>query len=39
MARIFHLARHDRGSLRVAALLHDLGEVQWNAITSKGQEL
>ena len=27
MARIFHLARHDRGSLRVAALLHDLGEV------------
>jgi len=27
LARIFHLARHDRGSLRVAALLHDLGEV------------
>src|SRR5262245_41068160 len=27
MAKIFHLARHDRGSLRVAALLHDLGEV------------
>jgi HD-GYP domain-containing protein (c-di-GMP phosphodiesterase class II) len=27
IARIFHLARHDRGSLRVAALLHDLGEV------------
>jgi HD-GYP domain-containing protein (c-di-GMP phosphodiesterase class II) len=23
----FHLARHDRGSLYVAALLHDLGEV------------
>ena len=27
IAKIFHLARHDRGSLRVAALLHDLGEV------------
>src|SRR5258705_5078882 len=27
MAKLFHLARHDRGSLRVAALLHDLGEV------------
>jgi HD-GYP domain-containing protein (c-di-GMP phosphodiesterase class II) len=27
LAKIFHLARHDRGSLRVAALLHDLGEV------------
>jgi putative two-component system response regulator len=27
IARIFHLARHDRGSLRAAALLHDLGEV------------
>jgi HD-GYP domain-containing protein (c-di-GMP phosphodiesterase class II) len=23
----FHLARHDRGSLQAAALLHDLGEV------------
>ena len=27
IAKIFHLARHDRGSLNVAALLHDLGEV------------
>jgi HD-GYP domain-containing protein (c-di-GMP phosphodiesterase class II) len=27
IAKLFHLARHDRGSLRVAALLHDLGEV------------
>src|SRR6266480_6263735 len=27
IARVFHLAPHDRGSLRVAALLHDLGEV------------
>jgi len=27
IAKVFHLAPHDRGSLRVAALLHDLGEV------------
>jgi HD-GYP domain-containing protein (c-di-GMP phosphodiesterase class II) len=27
LAKLFHLARHDRGSLRVGALLHDLGEV------------
>jgi len=27
LAKSFHLARHDRGSLRAAALLHDLGEV------------
>ena len=27
IAKIFHLARHDRGSLYAAALLHDLGEV------------
>jgi HD-GYP domain-containing protein (c-di-GMP phosphodiesterase class II) len=27
IARAFHLARHDRGSLHAAALLHDLGEV------------
>jgi HD-GYP domain-containing protein (c-di-GMP phosphodiesterase class II) len=27
IAKNFNLARHDRGSLRVAALLHDLGEV------------
>lgn len=27
LAKLFHLARHDRGSLTVAALLHDLGEV------------
>ncbi|HEY6802506.1 MAG TPA: HD domain-containing phosphohydrolase [Pyrinomonadaceae bacterium] len=27
IAKFFHLARHDRGSLRVASLLHDLGEV------------
>jgi len=27
IAKGFHLAKHDRGSLRVAALLHDLGEV------------
>jgi HD-GYP domain-containing protein (c-di-GMP phosphodiesterase class II) len=27
VAVVFHLARHDRGSLRAAALLHDLGEV------------
>ena len=27
IAKLFHIARHDRGSLRVAALLHDLGEV------------
>jgi HD-GYP domain-containing protein (c-di-GMP phosphodiesterase class II) len=27
IALSFHLARHDRGSLHAAALLHDLGEV------------
>lgn len=27
IAKTFHLARHDRGSLRAAALLHDIGEV------------
>jgi HD-GYP domain-containing protein (c-di-GMP phosphodiesterase class II) len=27
IAKAFHLARHDRGSLHTAALLHDLGEV------------
>ena len=27
IAMMFHLARHDRGSLHAAALLHDLGEV------------
>ena len=27
LAMVFHLARHDRGSLQAAALLHDLGEV------------
>src|SRR5690349_7773872 len=27
IAMMFHLARHDRGSLQTAALLHDLGEV------------
>jgi len=27
IAKLFHLARHDRGSLHVATLLHDLGEV------------
>lgn len=27
IAKGFHLARHDRGSLRAASLLHDLGEV------------
>jgi HD-GYP domain-containing protein (c-di-GMP phosphodiesterase class II) len=27
IAKLFHLARHDRGSLQVAAWLHDLGEV------------
>src|ERR1700754_5362247 len=27
IARLFNLARHDRGSLRAASLLHDLGEV------------
>ncbi len=27
LARIFHMARQDRSSLQVAALLHDLGEV------------
>jgi HD-GYP domain-containing protein (c-di-GMP phosphodiesterase class II) len=27
IALVFHLARHDRGSLQAAALLHDLGEV------------
>lgn len=27
VALMFHLARHDRGSLHTAALLHDLGEV------------
>ncbi|MDT4969466.1 MAG: hypothetical protein QOJ64_4203 [Acidobacteriota bacterium] len=26
-ARVFHLAQHDRASLRLAALAHDLGEV------------
>ena len=27
IAQAFHLARHDRGSLYAASLLHDLGEV------------
>lgn len=27
IAQSFHLARHDRGSLHAAALLHDIGEV------------
>jgi len=27
IAQAFHLARHDRGSLHAAALLHDIGEV------------
>src|SRR5689334_24490150 len=27
LGMMFHLARHDRGSLQAAALLHDLGEV------------
>lgn len=27
IAKAFHLARHDRGSLHAASLLHDLGEV------------
>jgi HD-GYP domain-containing protein (c-di-GMP phosphodiesterase class II) len=27
ISKIFHLAKHDRGSLRTAALLHDIGEV------------
>jgi HD-GYP domain-containing protein (c-di-GMP phosphodiesterase class II) len=27
IAKLFHLARHDRHSLRIAALAHDLGEV------------
>lgn len=27
IAKLFNLARHDRGSLRAASLLHDLGEV------------
>src|SRR5262245_65529864 len=27
IAKNFNLARHDRGSLRAASLLHDLGEV------------
>jgi len=27
LAKAFHLARHDRSSLRAAALLHDLGEA------------
>lgn len=27
IAMMFHMARHDRGSLHAAALLHDLGEV------------
>jgi HD-GYP domain-containing protein (c-di-GMP phosphodiesterase class II) len=27
IAKVFHLAQHDRGSLHAAALLHDLGEV------------
>lgn len=27
LAKLFHMARHDRGSLQVAAWLHDLGEV------------
>jgi HD-GYP domain-containing protein (c-di-GMP phosphodiesterase class II) len=27
LALVFHLARHDRGSLQAAALLHDLGDV------------
>ncbi|PWT87504.1 MAG: hypothetical protein C5B55_14645 [Blastocatellia bacterium] len=27
IGKLFHLAKHDRGSLRTAALLHDIGEV------------
>jgi HD-GYP domain-containing protein (c-di-GMP phosphodiesterase class II) len=27
VARLFHLAQHDRASLKIAALAHDLGEV------------
>jgi HD-GYP domain-containing protein (c-di-GMP phosphodiesterase class II) len=27
VAKLFHLAQHDRASLRIAALAHDLGEV------------
>ena len=30
VARLFHLAREDRSSLRIAALAHDLGEVEMN---------
>ncbi|HMF55788.1 MAG TPA: HD domain-containing phosphohydrolase [Pyrinomonadaceae bacterium] len=38
MAKLFHLAQHDRASLKVAALAHDLGEVAMNReyITRKG---
>ena len=39
IAQRFHLARHDRGSLFAAALLHDLGEVAMNAITSRRLDL
>src|SRR5918911_98847 len=30
IAKLFHLAQHDRSSLKVAALAHDLGEVAMN---------
>ena len=38
IAKVFHLARHDRGSLRAASLLHDLGEVAMEReyVQSKG---
>jgi HD-GYP domain-containing protein (c-di-GMP phosphodiesterase class II) len=39
IAQEFHLARHDRGSLYAAALLHDLGEVamERDYIQAKGR--
>jgi HD-GYP domain-containing protein (c-di-GMP phosphodiesterase class II) len=39
IATAFHLARHDRGSLHAAALLHDLGEVamERDYIQAKGK--
>ena len=39
IATAFHLARHDRGSLHAAALLHDLGEVamERDYIQAKGE--
>lgn len=39
LAMAFHLARHDRGSLQAAALLHDIGEVAMERDYIQGSHL